>query len=79
VQLERGNKQRCKMTFIPVSVQLLFPLSRYPFVVRGWKGLHLVVHDGILEGVRQNRCNRCLWLDGGYLLDFSWLLSLSTL
>jgi hypothetical protein len=55
-----GKTKRHKITCIPVSVQLLFPRMRYPSVVRGWKGLHLVIHIGVLEGVRQNRCRDCL-------------------
>jgi hypothetical protein len=38
------------MTCIPVSVQILCPMPWYPFVVGGWRRLHLVVHDGVFEG-----------------------------
>jgi hypothetical protein len=53
------------MTCIPASVRVLLPIAWYPHLAQGWKGLHLDVHDGILEGARQNHCRRCFSPWGG--------------
>jgi hypothetical protein len=62
-----------KMTCIPVSVRVLLTVAWYPCLAWGWKGLHLDVHDGILEGARQNRCRRCFSPCGGGQLSAFFL------